>query len=161
MSETTLRFKLSYARPDDLELLVAHRLNMWRDVRPELGKKTKESEKATREWIRKRLSNGSLIGFVARTSDGKVAGSGCIWIREEQPRPTNPRLEFPYLMSMCTEKEFRRKGVAKLILKRALKWCRVHKYERIILHASDEGRPLYEKFGFEATREMLLRLQGS
>ncbi|MDE1852413.1 MAG: GNAT family N-acetyltransferase [Thaumarchaeota archaeon] len=153
-----MKFKLTYARPDDLELLVAHRLKMWRDVRPEWAKKAQESEKATREWIRKKLSDGSLIGFVARAPDGEVAGSGCIWIREEQPRPTNPRQEFSYLMSMYTEKRFRHKGVAKMILRRALRWCRAHKYERVVLHASDDGRPLYEKFGFEPTREMLLRL---
>jgi hypothetical protein len=27
----------------------------------------------------------------------------------------------------------------------------------VILHASDEGRPLYEKLGFEATNEMRLK----
>lgn len=153
-----LKFKVSYARPEDLELLVSHRLKMWRDVHPELGPKVQKSAKATREWIRKKLSDGTLVGFVARAPDGKVAGSGCIWIREEQPRPTNPRQRFPYLMSMYTEKEFRRKGVARLILGRALKWCRDHKYERVVLHASDKGRPLYESFGFESTPEMRLSL---
>lgn len=153
-----MRFKLSYARPDDLDLLVAHRLNMWRDIHPELGEKVHESEKATRDWIRRRLADHSLVGFIARAPDGRVAGSGCIWIRVEQPRPTNPRQEFPYLLSMYTERGFRRKGVARLVVKRALKWCRDHNYERIVLHASDEGRPLYEAFGFEPTTEMRLKL---
>jgi hypothetical protein len=31
-------------------------------------------------------------------------------------------------------------------------------YERIVLHASNEGRPLYESFGFEPANEMTLRL---
>jgi GNAT superfamily N-acetyltransferase len=153
-----MKFKISYAGFDDLELLTTHRLKMWQDIHPELQKKIQESARFTRRWIKKGLSEGSLFGFIAKASDGEVAGSGCLWIREEQPRPTNPRLEVPYLMSMYTEKKFRRKGVAKLIVAEALRWCRKHKYERIILHASKEGRAVYEAFGFEPTTEMRLNL---
>lgn len=152
-----MKFRVSNAGLDDLDLLVAHRLNMWRDIHPEFGVKVDESEDLTRKWIREKLSSGKLIGFIAKAVDGRIAGSGCVWIREEQPRPNNPRQVQPYLMSMYTEREFRRKGVAKLIVKRALDWCRKHDHERIILHASHEGRALYEAFGFEPTTEMRLK----
>ncbi len=131
---------------------------MWGDIHPELGAAVGESKKITRTWIRKRLSEKRLVGFIARTSGGTVAGSGCIWVREEQPRPTSPRLVVPYLMSMYTERRYRRKGVARLVVKSAVKWCTDRKYDRIILHASAEGRPLYLGLGFEPTNEMRLRL---
>ncbi len=149
-----MAFRISYAAADDIELLVAHRLNMWRDIHPELGSKVDESEDATRVWIRKKLARGELVGFIARAPGGKVAGSGCIWIREEQPRPSNPLQKVPYLMSMYTEREFRRMGVARLIVKRAMRWCEEHRYDRLNLHASTQGRPLYESLGFEQTQEM-------
>jgi GNAT superfamily N-acetyltransferase len=152
-----LKFKLSVAGPDDVDLLVRHRLNMWRDIHPEFGTKVDESEATTRRWIKKKLAAGELIGFIARSPGGDVAGSGCIWVREEQPRPTNPRQEVPYLMSMYTETAFRRKGVARLIVNRALRWCKEQKYDRLNLHASTKGRPLYESLGFEPTTEMRLR----
>ncbi len=152
-----MRFRISFAGPEDVDLLTAHRLSMWRDIHPEMGRSVDHSEKVTRDWISKRLADGGLIGFIAKAPGGTVAGSGCIWIREEQPRPTNPRQAVPYLMSMYTENEFRRKGVARLIVKAALKWCRDHAYERIVLHASEAGRPLYEEFGFEPTTEMRLK----
>ncbi len=154
----SVKFRVYFATPDDIDLLVAHRMNMWRDIHPELDSKIDESEKFTRDWIGRRLAAGRLVGFIAKAAGGKVAGSGCLWVREEQPRPTNPRQEVPYLMSMYTEKEFRRKGVAKLIVKSALKWCRDHKYERIVLHASEAGKPLYQEFGFESSSEMRLKL---
>jgi GNAT superfamily N-acetyltransferase len=153
-----LEFDLVYAGPDDVELLVEQRLKMWREVHPELGMKIDEAEGWTREWTRKRLTETKLIGFIIKAKDGKVAGSGCIWLRDEQPRPTNPRMIVPYLMSMYTEPEFRRKGVAKLIVQSALKWCRERGYERVVLHASDAGRPLYESLGFEPTTEMRTKL---
>ncbi len=143
----------------DLELLVSHRLKMWVDIHPEYEAMVRESEEVTRDWIRRMLAEDRLVGFVARTEDGKVAGSGCIWIREEQPRPTSRRQEIPYLLSMYTEKGHRRRGVASLIVKRALKWSREHGYDRLILHASEAGRPLYQSLGFEPTNEMRLKFE--
>ncbi len=151
-------FNLSYAGQENIDLLVDHRLSMWQDLHPEWSKEVLESKRVTRGWIKKQMSRGKLVGFIVKAHGGRVAGSGCVWIREEQPRPTNPRLEVPYLMSMYTVKEFRRRGVAKLIVKSALKWCKEQKYERIVLHASRMGRPLYESMGFEPSTEMRLRL---
>lgn len=154
-----LEFNLFSAGPDDVELLVAHRLSMLQEVHPELGTKIEESGEWIREWIKKRLAEGSLIGLIAKKAkDGKVAGSGCIWLRDEQPRPTNPRMVAPYLMSMYTAPQFRRKGVARLIVQSALKWCKERGYERVSLHASEAGRPLYEGLGFYSTTEMRAKL---
>jgi GNAT superfamily N-acetyltransferase len=151
-------FTLSYAQASDLGTLVSHRQKMWLDIHPELSEEVRESEELVRRWIKKRLSSKNLIGFIVRARDGEVAGSGCIWIREEQPRPTNSRLEAPYLMSMYTEEKFRRRGVAKMVVKAAIGWARDHGYERLVLHASSEGRPLYEGLGFQPSSEMRIRL---
>ena len=132
---------------------------MWLDIHPEFTAQVEKQRRATRAWIRSQLSRGKLVGFIVRVPDGRVAGSGCIWIREEQPRPTSMRFEVPYLMSMYTEKEFRRRGVAKLIVKSALEWCKKHRYDRLVLHASTMGRPVYEGLGFEHTTEMRFRFQ--
>jgi len=152
-------FKLSYARREDIDLLADHRKKMWLDIHPDYEKEVQATAKRTREWIEDRLSRGSLIGLVVRTADGEVVGSGCIWLREEQPRPTSMRLLVPYLMSMYTEKRFRRQVVASLIVEGALKWCREKHYDHIVLHASKEGTPLYEGFGFEPSNEMRFKFQ--
>ena len=39
-----------------------------------------------------------------------------------------------------------------------LAWCRGEGIEVVELHASDEGRPLYESLGFIQTNEMRLTL---
>jgi len=150
-------FKLSYAGQGDINLLAEHRKKMWLEIHPEQEKEVRATEKRTRRWIADQLSKGSLIGLVVRTAKGEVVGSGCIWLREEQPRPTSMRLVVPYLMSMYTEKRFRRQGVASLIVNSALKWCRKKNYDRIVLHASKEGRSVYEGIGFEPSNEMRFR----
>ncbi len=152
------QFEISQATMKDIEILVRHRLGMFNDMYPELDKEVQASEQQTRQWLRERLLDGTLVGFIVRTEDRQMAGSGCLWIKKEQPNPTHPRLEAPYLLSMYTEKRFRRKGVARLVVKTAIAWSREHGYDRISLHATDVGKSLYEEFGFKPTNEMQLQL---
>ncbi len=151
-------FKVSFATESDLDLLVRHRVSMWIAIRPELGVQAQEMSALTRDWIKKMLSEGRLIGFIAKTESEQVAGSGCIWLREQQPRFSDSLLQAPYLMSMYTEEAFRRKGVASLIVQNAIEWSRSHGYSTISLHASGAGIPLYERFGFKLTTEMRLKI---
>ncbi|HUK79609.1 MAG TPA: GNAT family N-acetyltransferase [Nitrososphaerales archaeon] len=152
-------FKLSYAGPEDVDVLAEHRKRMWLDIHPECEAEVRATERGARKWIRDQLSRGKLVGLMVRTTDGEVVGSGCIWLREEQPRPTDMRLVVPYLMSMYTVKRYRRQGVASLIVNGALKWCRKQEYDRVVLHASKEGRSVYEGLGFEPSNEMRVKFR--
>ena len=156
MSE--LKFEVCVATLEDVDLLVNHRLKMVKEIFPQYASQVQCIESQTREWISKKLSDGKLIGFIAKTQDGQAAGSGCIWIRETQPSVITRCLEAPYLMSVYTEERFRRKGVARLVAQTALSWCKTQGYDRINLHASENARQLYESLGFEPTSEMRLWL---
>jgi GNAT superfamily N-acetyltransferase len=153
-----IELKIFLAKTEDTELLLKHRVGMWKDIRPELCEKVEESKDLTRSWIKTKLSEGKLIGFIVKTQNGIIAGSGCLWIREDGPRPFSPLLGSPYLISMYTEKGFRRAGVASTIVQCAIEWSKEHGYKTISLHASEAGIPLYEKFGFKQTAEMRLML---
>jgi GNAT superfamily N-acetyltransferase len=153
-----LGFTIVLATGSDLELLVRHRQSMWGEIHPDMGLEISEVEEKTRNWIREKLASGALVGFISKTGDGEVAGSGCLWVREEQPRPGATGSEFPYLMSMYTEKQFRGKGVAKSIVEAAIEWSKTNGFDRVVLHASESGRPVYEKAGFKPTSEMRLKL---
>ena len=152
-------FTISPGNIHDLEILTRHRILMWTEIYPELADSIAASEETTRDWIKVKLLQGSMIPFMARTADGKVAGSGCILIKEDQPRPTDKSVYTPYLMSMYTESECRKKGVATGIVAASIKWCREHGYGSITLHASKEGRGIYEGFGFNPTNEMRLSIR--
>ena len=153
-----MRFNIKYATLKDVELLVRHRLSMWQDILPEPAISVTGTEESTLKWIREKLSSGKLIGLIAKTEEGQVAGSGCIWIREQAPLPMSQFLEVPYLLSLYTERELRRRGVARLIVETALAWCRAHGYDRVNLDASEAGRSLYEDLGFKPGYGMRLQL---
>lgn len=42
-------------------------------------------------------------------------------------------------------------------MRHILDWARQERLDRLVLHASDDGRPLYERLGFAATNEMRYR----
>lgn len=153
-----VEFTVTLAKVEDTDLLVRHRIGMWKDIRPELVNEADKLRDVTGDWIKRKLTEGKLVGFIVKTPSEAVAGSGCIWLREDAPRPGSNRLESPYLMSIYTEESFRRQGVASLIVQKAIDWCREHNYVRISLHASDVGAKVYEVFGFKATNEMRLML---
>lgn len=151
-------FLVSYGSLKDLELLVEHRLNMWKDIHPDLVDQIESSREFTSRWIERKLQTNELIAFIVKSKDEAVMGSGCILIKEDQPRASTLKLSFPYILSMFTEPEHRGKGVASAIVREAIEWSRNNGYDRISLHASDKGRSLYEKFGFLQTNEMRLKL---
>ena len=60
------------------------------------------------------------------------------------------------IVSMWTEPEHRRRGLGRRIVESILAWGKANGVARFTLHASDDGRPLYELFGFRGTNEMRL-----
>ncbi len=58
------------------------------------------------------------------------------------------------------EPEHRRRGIARALVERAIGWVREQGIVEVRLHASDQGRPLYEGIGFRQTNEMRMMLEG-
>jgi GNAT superfamily N-acetyltransferase len=63
------------------------------------------------------------------------------------------------ILNVFTEPEWRRRGVAKLLLEEIIAWAREKRLDRLVLHASDEGQALYEGLGFKPSNEMRRALQ--
>lgn len=151
-------FKLETAGLDKAELLLEHRMNMWREIYTIIEDNDRKLLEATRKWITEKIENGSMLGIVAKTPDGRIAGSGCILIEEDEPRPSSLSTRKPYLLSMYTEKAYRGKGVATAITKFCINWTIERGFDKLTLRASKAGRPIYEKLGFKQTNEMQILL---
>jgi GNAT superfamily N-acetyltransferase len=63
------------------------------------------------------------------------------------------------VLNVFTEPAWRRQGVGELLMREILEWAAQERLDRLVLHASREGRALYERLGFVATNEM--RFAGS
>lgn len=62
-----------------------------------------------------------------------------------------------YVTNMYTAPEHRRRGIATLLLGKLVKEAKSRNVEKLWLHASKMGRPVYLKYGFQETDELLER----
>jgi GNAT superfamily N-acetyltransferase len=58
------------------------------------------------------------------------------------------------ILNVFTEKGWRRRGVAAVMMDHVVRWARSANLDTLVLHASAEGKRLYERLGFIPTPEM-------
>ena len=152
------KISIRTATTADISLLVRHRRMMWWDM----GRRDEAAlalmEQAALAYFSTAIADGSYRGFLALTDDGKVVGGGGVVISawpgvlgQREPRRA-------MILNVYVEREHRRRGIARELMMEMIEWCRNSGFRSVGLHASDEGRPLYEQLGFRPTNEMRLTL---
>jgi GNAT superfamily N-acetyltransferase len=146
---------------DDVGVLARHRAEMFREMGSSNADLHEPLVSAAERYFARALPAGDYFGWVAISpSDPSVvvAGAG-VQLRDLLPRPDpagTSLLAGPQalVVNVYTEPDWRRRGIAKLLMQHVLGWARERRIGSIVLHASAEGRALYEKIGFVATNEM-------
>jgi GNAT superfamily N-acetyltransferase len=117
-----------------------------------------ELDAAERRYLAQAMPAGTFVAWLVE-HEGRIVAGGGLQLRTLQPRPGFVRGEPEGLVvSMWTEPSHRRRGLGNRVMDALLQWCRVRGIRRLTLHASSEGRALYERFGFRPTNEMRLEL---
>ena len=118
------------------------------------------------ERVRRSLASDEYIGWLVlhpENTDKIIAGAG-VMLREIPPIPL-PRASGKtivydngqaLIVNVFTEPEWRRRGIARLLMERIIAWCHEQRIESVVLHASEDGRALYQQLGFIQTNEMRL-----
>jgi len=112
-------------------------------------------------WVKPRLTNGEYLAWLAIAPDGSVAAGMGLWLMEWPPPMVGPGARRGNIVNVYTERGHRRLGLARLLMNTALDWCRENGICTVILHASTEGRSLYESLGFLPTNELRLTISKS
>ena len=113
--------------------------------------------KVASPWLARALGDGSYHHWLALDGSGRVAGGGGVLLSPWPANPKDPCTQRAVILNVYTEPESRKRGIARQIMRTILAWVREHGFHSVNLHASAEGRALYEKLGFEATNEMGLK----
>jgi GNAT superfamily N-acetyltransferase len=151
-------YRVRPATLDDIPTLAHQRCAMFVATGAMGRDATAELDAAERRYLAQAMPAGTFVAWLVEHGGEVVAGGG-LQLRTLQPRPGFVRGEPEGLVvSMWTEPSHRRRGLGSLVLDAILHWCRGRRIRRLTLHASDEGRPLYERFGFRPTNEMRLEL---
>src|SRR5262249_4075806 len=112
-------------------------------------------ERETTPWIAERMARGEYLGWLVEYELRVVAGGGVL-IRDLWPTPRiQHAARSAHVVSIYTEPEHRRRGVARLVMETILGWCAENDIALMTLSAAPDGRALYEQMGFTSdTRAM-------
>jgi GNAT superfamily N-acetyltransferase len=96
---------------------------------------------------------GTVAAFVVDhpTIGGRAVAGAAVTIDQHLPTTANPDGRLAYVQWVATDAEFRRRGLARVVMESTIAWVRERGVHRVDLHASADGLPLYRALGFEAT----------
>ena len=105
------------------------------------------------------LAEGSYVGWFAIDGEANVIAGAGVHIKPQLPRISHDHVRIetsavPLAVNVYTEPRWRGRGVARRLMQAMMEWAAAQGTDRVVLHASAAGRPLYESLGFHATNEM-------
>ena len=109
-------------------------------------------------YLKTAMANGSFRAWLASDGNRVVAG-GAVIISPWPAHPYDLECRRATILNVFTDPEYRRRGIARKLLQTIIGWCQREGFARVTLHASPEGRHLYESLGFEPSNEMHLSLR--
>jgi len=113
---------------------------------------------ATVDYLEKAISEGSFRSWLA-CDNGRVVAGGAVVISAWPAHAYDLECRRATILNVYTEPEYRRRGIARQIMDAMIAWCKQEGFARVSLHASNQGRHLYESLGFEDSNEMRLNLR--
>ncbi len=141
----------------DAELIAAQRRQMFADAGLAEVEAMAEMTANFTAWVRPRLEDGSYLAWLAEADGEVVAGAG-MWVMEFPPHWMDSQPARAYLLNFYTAPTHRGQGLAPQLLELCVAEARRRGIRVVTLHASKFGRPIYERYGFGPTTEMMLRL---
>ena len=109
-------------------------------------------------YLKLAMAEGSFRAWLAVEGDRVVAG-GAVIISPWPAHPYDLECRRATILNVYTDPEHRRRGIARKLMQTIIAWCQREGFARVTLHASDDGRHLYESLGFEPSNEMRLNLR--
>lgn len=154
ISHLDSRFSVRPLAGHDLDIICHHRRAMFTEMGFDSAA-IEASVSAFRPWLAEALAHKRYFGFVVESRGAVVAGIGLL--RLPWPphafHPSEP--ERGYILNLYVEAEARHNGLAKHLMHQAEEEFRRHDVHYLVLHASEQGRPVYEQLGWRASSEMV------
>jgi len=153
-------FRIRRATAQDAGIVAWHRARMFQDM-GDVSRDAFETLRAkARVRLKEWLDSGDYVGWLATSADQPemVIGGAGVQLQPILPRPVNAATvgegRQGTVVNVFTEPQWRRRGIAGSLIKEIITWSKDEDLDRLLLHASDEGRSVYERLGFIAGNEM-------
>lgn len=161
----TETFQIRQAEARDVEALVGLRLIFLEEV---TGEPTPTGlRESLHGYFKRTLFNGEFRAWLAvaneqtDTPKEQIVGTSGLVFMSRPPSHTSLSGRDAYIMNMYTLPAWRGRGVGTALFSHVLEHIKISGSEKVILHATKQGRALYEKFGFRVSHgevEMTLKI---
>jgi ribosomal protein S18 acetylase RimI-like enzyme len=155
---SNLDVRIRAATLSDIPEILHQRRGMYEDMNYQDAEALATMVSVSSGFLAEAITDGSFRAWLALV-EGTVAGGGAVLISPWPAHPYDLQCRRATILNIYTYPQYRRRGVARRMMQTVLDWCRNEGLARITLHASDNGRALYESLGFEASNEMRLDLK--
>lgn len=108
---------------------------------------------ALEAYLRTAIPEGRWHSWIA-----EPGGCSSVEIVQWVPGRQDPTPLRAWIHSVYVDRLFRRRGIGRRLTETIIAWCHRQGFQWIYLHASEQGRHLYESLGFEPCSEMRLKL---
>jgi ribosomal protein S18 acetylase RimI-like enzyme len=156
-------FLIRAATLEDVPVIARHRIMMFSDMGQLPDARRPELLERSVEYLRAALETGEYFGWLAAAEEPArpIVGGAGVQLRRTLPHPLTRDGETriavgrqAVVLNVYTESAWRRRGVAELLMRHVIEWAGNADLDTLVLHASDDGRHLYERLGFAQTNEM-------
>ena len=153
-------FRIRRATAQDAGIVAWHRARMFQDMGDVSDDAFEILRAKARARLKEWLDSGDYVGWLATPADQPemVVGGAGVQLQPILPRPVNASTvgegRQGTVVNVFTEPQWRRHGIAGLLMKEIITWSKDEHLDRLLLHASDKGRSVYERLGFIAGNEM-------
>jgi GNAT superfamily N-acetyltransferase len=150
---------LKKATISEIETIIDYRIIFLKEAQGIPGEETEVSlRKSLREYLVKALENDSFIFWIAEY-ENKSIGFGGMVIREQPGNFEIPKGKTGYVLNMFTLKEYRNNGIGSLLFQKLIDEANQRNLDRIELHATQDGEPIYRRFGFTEPHDKVLEFR--
>ncbi len=123
-------------------------------LREEGAKDEMDLAPALRDYYARHMADGTFVSWLAKDGDRIIGTSGMSFV-EKPPYFGCPTGRIGLLSSMYTAPEYRRRGIARELLRRVVEEARAYGCGTVQITASDMGVLLYTDFGFVKNRNFM------
>lgn len=158
------QFTIRRATPSDADVIAEHRARMFDEMGDVPPGSFETLRNRSRDRLREAISTGEYIGWLAAPAaePNVIAGGAGVQLRQALPHPLTRGEKWigiadgrhAVVLNVFTDTRWRRQGVAQLLMEQIIEWSRAENLDRLVLHASEAARTLYEGLGFTTTNEM-------
>jgi len=140
------------ATKDDNEQLSKLRVKQLIDE----GYQNTHIEDEIKTYFAENLTNGSLTCWVG-VVENVIVATAAVCFYQLPPSFSNPTGKVAYITNIYTENAFRKQGIASHLVNVLLDEIQTAGHRSVRLHASADGRAIYEKAGFVIADGMMVK----